>query len=178
MEEVFTGVWQGDGTKFRHRDAVALLVALVAVTGQEAALVGHLTFGDFELVKEGHAVEPVVEPGKERTGRSRRVTGRDPPDGFTHFWFPISNFPGPFLKKFPLIHSGIRPTTCVPMGSGVSSTETTIFSMHGRPWTSVKCLAFFLDLESLRAVREKLETVDVSANDFSESSELLEQMFT
>ncbi|TNN34158.1 hypothetical protein EYF80_055676 [Liparis tanakae] len=28
------------------------------------------------------------------------------------------------------------PVTVVPMGSGVSSTELTIFSMHGRPCTS------------------------------------------
>ena len=40
---------------------------------------------------------------------------------------------------------------CVAMGSGVSSTELTILSMHGRPCTSVKCLTFFLDLDLLRA---------------------------
>lgn len=71
MEEVFAGVRQGDGTELGHRDAVVLPVGLVAVAGQEAAFVGHLTSGYFELVQEGHTVEPVVEPGKERTRRSR-----------------------------------------------------------------------------------------------------------
>lgn len=71
MEEVFAGVRQGDGTELGHRDAVVLLVGLVAVARQEAAFVGHLTSGYLELVQEGHTVEPVVEPGKEWTRRSR-----------------------------------------------------------------------------------------------------------
>lgn len=67
MEEVFAGVRQGDGTELGHGDAVVLLVGLVAVAGQEAAFIRHLTLGYFELVEEGHPVEPVVEPGKEGT---------------------------------------------------------------------------------------------------------------
>lgn len=39
--------------------------------------------------------------------------------------FPNSNFPGPFLRKLPLIHVGIVPVIVVGMGSGVSSTERT-----------------------------------------------------
>lgn len=83
MEDVFAGVRQGDGTKLAHGDAVVLLVGLVAVTGQEAAFVHHLTFGDLELVQQGHPVEPVVEPGEERTdGRGGRgfVTSKDASD--------------------------------------------------------------------------------------------------
>lgn len=90
MEEVFAGVRQGDGTELGHGDAVVLLVGLVAVAGQEAAFVRHLTFGYFELVQEGHPVEPVVEPGKEGThtsgGRgfvtSKDASGDSPTSGF------------------------------------------------------------------------------------------------
>lgn len=83
MEEVFAGVRQGDGTELGHGDAVVLLVGLVAVTGQEAAFVRHLTFGYFELVQEGHPVKPVVEPGKEQTngsGERNFVTSKDASD--------------------------------------------------------------------------------------------------
>lgn len=38
---------------------------------------------------------------------------------------PNSNFPGPFLRKLPLIHVGIVPLTAVGMASGVSSAEVT-----------------------------------------------------
>lgn len=38
---------------------------------------------------------------------------------------PNSNFPGPFLKKLPLIQAGIVPLVVVGMGSGVSSPECT-----------------------------------------------------
>lgn len=40
----------------------------------------------------------------------------------------------------------------VLMGSGVSSTELTIFSIQGRPCTSVKCLVFLFDFDFLSAV--------------------------
>ncbi len=43
----------------------------------------------------------------------------------TYLSFPNSNFPGPFLRKLPLIHDGMVPLMVVEMGSGVSSTERT-----------------------------------------------------
>lgn len=45
----------------------------------------------------------------------------------------------------------------VLMGSGVSSTDLTMFSMQGRPWTSVKWLMFFLDLDFVSAMEKELE---------------------
>lgn len=63
LEEVFTRVWQGDGPKLWHHDAVVFTVSLVGLTGQEAAPVGHLAIWDFELVQKSHAIKPVVEPG-------------------------------------------------------------------------------------------------------------------
>ena len=56
----------------------------------------------------------------------------------THVWFPYSNFPGPFLRKLPVIQSGMVPVTRVLMTSGVCSADLTRFSMLGRPCTSVK----------------------------------------
>lgn len=90
MEEVFAGVRQGDGTELGHGDAVVLLVVLVAVAGQEAAFVRHLTSGYFKLVHEGHTVEPVVEPGKEQANGSggrgsvtcEAASDRSPTSGF------------------------------------------------------------------------------------------------
>lgn len=38
---------------------------------------------------------------------------------------PNSNFPGPFLRKLPLIHVGTVPVMVVEISSGVSSTELT-----------------------------------------------------
>ena len=76
MEEVFTGVRQGDGSELGHHDAVVLVVGLVAVTGQETAPVRHPAFGYFELVQKSHAIEPVVEPGQmnRKTFRLREST--------------------------------------------------------------------------------------------------------
>ena len=71
LEEVFAGVWQGHGPELGHHDTVVLAVGLVTLTGQEAALVGHLAFGYFELVQKSHAVKPVVEPGEMKTNRTR-----------------------------------------------------------------------------------------------------------
>lgn len=52
------------------------------------------------------------------------------------------------------------------MGSGVSSTELTIPSMHGRPRTSVKRRTFGLDLDFLRAVGGGTDSVDGAASGF------------
>lgn len=46
---------------------------------------------------------------------------------------PNSNFPGPFLRKLPLIQAGIDPFTVVGMGSGVSSAEQTRGAKHSSP---------------------------------------------
>lgn len=94
---------------------------------------------------------------EERTGFVRSFLlnfgGRNGRKRHTYLWLPISNLPGPFLRKFPLIQSGIVPVMKQLMGSGVSSTELTIFSMLGRPCTSVKCLMFLLALDFLSAVK-------------------------
>lgn len=44
---------------------------------------------------------------------------------FKYLSSPNSNFPGPFLRKLPLIHVGIVPLIAVGIASGVSSTEVT-----------------------------------------------------
>lgn len=44
---------------------------------------------------------------------------------FKYLSSPNSNFPGPFLRKLPLIHVGIVPLTVVGIASGVSSTDVT-----------------------------------------------------
>ena len=54
----------------------------------------------------------------------------------THFWFPNSNFPGPFLSRLPEIQEGMLPRTSVAMGSGVSSTERTRGAMDSSPLSS------------------------------------------
>lgn len=46
---------------------------------------------------------------------------------------PNSNFPGPFLRKLPLIQGGIVPSMVVGMGSGVSSAERTRGAKHSSP---------------------------------------------
>lgn len=46
---------------------------------------------------------------------------------------PNSNFPGPFLRKLPLIQGGIVPSMFVGMGSGVSSAERTRGAKHSSP---------------------------------------------
>lgn len=46
---------------------------------------------------------------------------------------PNSNFPGPFLRKLPLIQGGIVPFMVVGMGSGVSSAEWTRGAKHSSP---------------------------------------------
>lgn len=46
---------------------------------------------------------------------------------------PNSNFPGPFLRKLPLIQGGIVPFMVVGMGSGVSSAERTRGAKHSSP---------------------------------------------
>lgn len=47
--------------------------------------------------------------------------------------FPNSNFPGPFLRKLPLIQVGTVPLMVVGIGSGVSSTERTSGAMLSSP---------------------------------------------
>lgn len=44
---------------------------------------------------------------------------------FKYLSSPNSNFPGPFLRKLPLIHVGIAPLMAVGIGWGVSSPEVT-----------------------------------------------------
>jgi hypothetical protein len=66
LEEVLAGVWHGHSPEFRHNNTAVLTVSRVAVTAQEAALVGHLTPCDFELMQEGHSVKPVVESEKQK----------------------------------------------------------------------------------------------------------------
>lgn len=46
---------------------------------------------------------------------------------------PNSNFPGPFLKKLPLIHDGMCPWIVLGMGSGVSFAELTRGAMVSSP---------------------------------------------
>lgn len=46
---------------------------------------------------------------------------------------PNSNFPGPFLRKLPLIQGGIVPFMVVGMGLGVSSAERTRGAKHSSP---------------------------------------------
>lgn len=60
---------------------------------------------------------------------------------FPHMWYvfkylssPNSNFPGPFLRKLPLIHVGIVPLTVVGIVSGVSSTDVTSGAKHSSPF--------------------------------------------
>lgn len=52
---------------------------------------------------------------------------------FKYLSSPNSNFPGPFLRKLPLIHVGIVPLIVVGIASGVSSTEVTRAAMLSSP---------------------------------------------
>lgn len=52
---------------------------------------------------------------------------------FKYLSFPNSNFPGPFLRKLPLIHVGIVPLIVVGIGSGVSSIVCTRAAMLSSP---------------------------------------------
>ena len=49
---------------------------------------------------------------------------------------PNSNFPGPFLRKLPLIQDGMVPLMVVEIGWGVSSAELTRGAMLTRPLAS------------------------------------------
>ncbi len=160
LEEVLAWVWHGNRAEFRHHNAVMLKVFLVAITVEEAAHVRHLSILNVELVHKRHTIKPVIET-EEQTQTLIYLLwsfwsiefSRSPDDA--HLLLPISNFPGPFLRKLPLIQEGMLPVIVVVMGSGVSSAEHTRFSMHGRPWTSVKCWSLFCNLVFFQPVGER-----------------------
>lgn len=137
LEEVLAWIWHGHRAEFRHYNAVTLKVCSVAITVEEAAHVCHLSILDVELVQKRHPIKPMVETEKQIQLIYFPAmivifsVLKEPYD--THLLLPISNFPGPFLRKLPLIQEGMLPVIVVVMGSGVSSTEQTRFSMHGRP---------------------------------------------
>lgn len=76
LKEVFARVRHGDGSKLWNCNAVVLLVGLVAVAGQEAAFVNHLTLWYFELVQKSHAIEPVVESCGNGRSRGKQSAGQ------------------------------------------------------------------------------------------------------
>lgn len=135
LEEVFTRVGHGQGTKLRHDDAVLLTVLPVGVALQEPAHVGHISPLDLELVHQGHPVKPVVVAAVRRR-HSDFLIGVMLEEHWvfqTHCVLPNSNFPGPLRRKFPLIQEGMVPCTVVLIGSGVSSTERTRGAMVSSP---------------------------------------------
>lgn len=69
---------------------------------------------------------------------------------------PNSNFPGPFLRKLPLIQVGIHPLIVVGIGSGVSSADCTKCSKLSNP------AAF--GHRSLLLTAEREETFNISTN--------------
>lgn len=64
LEEVFTGVGQGQGAKFWNHDAVLLTVLLVDVAAKEATHVRYSAVPHPELVQHRHPIKPVVVAGK------------------------------------------------------------------------------------------------------------------
>ena len=67
LEDVFTGVRQGEGTKFWHHDAVPFTILPVGLAVQEATHVGHLAFCDGELMQQRHPIKPVIVAVKKLT---------------------------------------------------------------------------------------------------------------
>jgi len=75
----------------------------------------------------------------------------------TYFSSPNSNFPGPFLRRLPLIHPGICPLILAGMGSGVSSTVCSKGEMHCKVG-KVNCSSNGLGSEFFRPAKKAMRT--------------------